>query len=252
MLNIPFIEYIVLAILSAIGGWCSYRLVTALAKSVVEGNRSKFFINLILTSILVGLIYTICHSIFAVIQVGKIKEEYNLKASEYKNINVSTWNDERNAFTKNQLLYSFYHKNDEGKVCKDLSLGVLPATKEAMDKVENFNETPFAKASVELCNLTEKYVNIEANESCATKDSGILCSWMNPLLNQLNYKFRLASVDAPLVLKEVDENSKNILDEDEAASKRNKTAEKDELTKSDEKTQLPAVDLNEVFENTDK
>ena len=113
MLNIPFIEYIVLAILSAIGGWCSYRLVTALAKSVVEGNRSKFFINLILTSILVGLIYTICHSIFAVIQVGKIKEEYNLKASEYKNINVSTWNDERNAFTKNQLLYSFYHKNDE-------------------------------------------------------------------------------------------------------------------------------------------
>lgn len=217
MLDIKFIEYIVLMLLSIPSGFITYSLVIGSAKSVVEGNRRKFFIHLIITLILIGIIYTLCHSVFNSIKIEKITKNYNEKVKEYSLVKESSWTDDRNAFAKNQLLYNFYHKNKDKNICNDLKSIVVVSLKEAIEKMPSFSKTEFAKKSVEICEITYEYIQIEKEKTCATKETGFICYWMNPIFKKFNTKFKIASVEPPIIIeKEANkEMEENILDKEE-------------------------------------
>jgi hypothetical protein len=215
MLDIKFIEYIVLLIMSIPSGFLTYFMVIGLAKSAVDGHRRKFFIKLLITIFLIGLIYTVCHTIFASISVEKAIKHYSQLTTSYNDVKISEWSEKKNTFVKNQLLYNFYYKNKNGEVCEDLRNGVTDDLKNEINKITDFDNTQFAKESIMLCEITSKYKNIEDDETCATKENGFLCSWINPIFKNINTDFKIYSIEPPKDLEEKKIIDDNPLDKEE-------------------------------------
>lgn len=179
-----------------------------LAKNADIGERGKFFIHLIITSVLISLLYNFSHTIFVSISIEKIVREYNSLTQSYEKVKIEEWSDKRNVYVKNQLIYNFYHKNKNGEICKDLRAGVTNDLKNEINKVSNFENSQFSKESVALCEVTKNYREREDENSCATKESGLLCSWINPVFKKFNTEFKIYSIEPPKEIenKEIEEN----------------------------------------------